>query len=149
MRKLQQYLAVLTAWKVRVKYHDQHGRPHHSRRVLLWNRQYVLYDLHLPPAVALPSDVIIDKDESVSGGVEAYRRFSTGRDQNTPKTNSKDIKVEIANPTSACGRGTSFRSNGALISPNGRYTFVQHNGRWPLEQVVVVARSQSKGPHCA
>lgn len=99
------YIVVLpSAWRSRVRWHNVRGRPRHSRRVLKWNGLYVLYDLHLPPAVApLPA---------VSwGGISSHR---------------SDVLVS---GTSACGRGATFRSNGGLVSPNGRYTFVQHNGK--------------------
>lgn len=50
--------------------------------------------------------------------------------------------------TSACGRGATFRSNGALVSPNGRYTFVQHNGERVVHDKPISMAYFSGGGYC-
>lgn len=100
-------IPIIAAWKSRVQWHNTRGRPRHSRRVLEWNGAYVLYDLHLPPATPLP-ELPLDKwhlDE---------RHF--------------ECTELAAISSSVCLPGATFQSNGALVSPGGRYTFVQHDG---------------------
>lgn len=47
--------------------------------------------------------------------------------------------------TNACKPRTVFRSNGGLVSANGRYTFVQHNGEHaPRPSHIRVARSRQE-----
>lgn len=92
-----------------MQYHNTQGRPLHSRHVLRWNGQYVLYDLHFPPAASLPIEVS-DNGKYSSGGPRLYGGHVEGL------------------ATSVCGRKVVFRSNGGLVSPSGQYTLVQHNG---------------------
>lgn len=59
-----------------------------------------------------------------------HRRAHAGSpsDRGGPPPPEKYDEGSPGTRTSACKRRTVFRSNGGLVSPNGRYTFVQHNG---------------------
>ena len=72
---------------------------------------YVLYDLHLPPASPLPENLL---------GRAAKAGHVEGKSAQSPRS------LNILN-TGACERGTVLRSNGGLVSSNGRYTFIQHH----------------------
>ncbi|CAM9290214.1 unnamed protein product [Scytosiphon promiscuus] len=133
------------AWQARVRYHNMNGRPRHSKRVLEWNGHYVLYDLHLPPGASLPvSAMPIGSVTGAAGSSISSSVFSMSSSGSSESSGSEDRSTGGTGPppsefglehdqdsaakrTSACKRRTIFRSNGGLVSPNGRYTFVQHN----------------------
>lgn len=118
-----------SAWRSRVRWHNLRGRPRHSRRVLQWNGLFVLYDLHLPPAAPLPPEIALPvaSDEGGGGGRVAPAAMATQAAAAAERDEAGGGGT-VEDRTSACGRGATFRSNGALVSPSGRYTFVQHNG---------------------
>eukprot|EP00903_Cladosiphon_okamuranus_P020408 g18728.t1 len=121
------------AWHARKRYHDMHGRPRHSKKVLEWNGQYVLYDLHLPPGASLPISATSSTNSSQGGslsGGSSERDWSLEESECAGPSLQQQVKAIQRLPattTSVCRSGSVFRSNGGLVSPNERYTFVQHN----------------------
>lgn len=79
-----------------------------------WNGVYVLYDLHFPAAASVPA-------------------LALGNPQGDFPESSEMGSIG----TSACVPGTTFESNGALVSPSGRYTFVQDIGEWSTSIITV------------
>lgn len=82
-------------------------------------RHYERNAVPIPMLHRLPPSFVVEHSVGLAESGRA------GLSERHPKEKPQGLS---ATTTSVCSRGSAFRSNGGLVSPNGRYTFVQHNG---------------------